>query len=66
MEREKCEKLILEKLKEIKDIYLEYNSKGEYLSLCFMKNEDNKLYFSFNNDYSHKDIDKQIDFTKFE
>ena len=66
MNREECEKLILEKLKEISDIYLEYNQKGEYLSLCFMKREDNDLYFSFNNNYNHEDINKPLDFTKFE
>lgn len=66
MEREKCEKLIFKKLKEITDIYLEYNKKGEYLSLSFIKLEDNELYFSFNNDYGRKDINKPLNFTKFE
>ena len=61
MKREKCEKLILEKLKEIKDIYLEYNPKGEYLSLSIIV-EKNKSYLSFNNQYYGEDKKKSIDF----
>lgn len=66
MNRKECEKLIFQKLKEIKDIYLKYNPKGEYLSLCFMKHEDNELYFTFNNNYNHEDKNKPLDYTKFE
>lgn len=65
MNKKQCEKLILEKLKEIGDIYLQYNPKGDYLSLCFM-NEDNELYFSFNNDYNEKDQSKPIKVARFE
>lgn len=43
-----------------------YMEKGEYLSLCFMKHEDNELYFTFNNNYNHEDINKPLDCTKFE
>ena len=66
MNKKQCEKLILEKLKEIGDIYLQYNPKGDYLNLCFMKDEDNELYFSFNNSYAEKDQSKPINFTRFE
>ena len=65
MNKKQCEKLILEKLKEIGDIYLQYNPKGDYLNLCFM-NEDNELYFSFNNSYTEKDKSKPIKVTRFE
>ena len=61
MKREKCEKLIFHKLKEIKDIYLEYNPKGEYLSLSIIV-EKNKSYLSFNNQYYEEDKKKPIDF----
>lgn len=43
MERKECEKLIFKKLKEIKDIYLQYNPQGDFLKLCFMK-ENKKNY----------------------
>lgn len=54
MNRKECEKLIFQKLKEIKDIYLEYNPKGEYLSLSIIV-EKNKAYLSFNNQYYGED-----------
>lgn len=60
MKREKCEKLILEKLKEINDIYLEYNPKGEYLNLSIIV-EKNKSYLSFNNQYYEEDKKNPID-----
>ena len=66
MNKKQCEKLILEKLKEIGDIYLQYNPEGDYLNLFFMKDEDNELYFSFNNSYTEKDKSKPINFTRFE
>lgn len=65
MEREKCEKLILEKLKEIKDIYLEYNPKGEYLSLSIIVKK-NKAYLGFNNQHYGEDKKKPIDFWAFQ
>ena len=61
MNRKECEKLIFQKLKEIKDIYLEYNPKGEYLSLSIIV-EKNKSYLSFNNRYYEEDKKKPIDF----
>lgn len=65
MNKKQCEKLILKKLKEIKDIYLQYNPKGDYLNVFFMK-EDNELYFGFNNSYTEKDQSKPINFARFE
>lgn len=61
MNKKQCEKLIFQKLKEIMDIYLEYNPKGEYLSLSIIV-EKNKAYLSFNNRYYGEDKKKPIDF----
>ena len=47
MNKEKCEKLILQKLKEIKDIVNEYDkSTGRQLSICIMDD-----YISCSNRY---------------
>ena len=47
MNKEKCEKLILQKLKEIKDIVKEYDkSTGRQLSICIMDD-----YISCSNRY---------------
>lgn len=45
MNRKECEDVILHKLLEIRDIYKQYHSKGEYLSMCI-----NKDSISFNNE----------------
>lgn len=34
MTRDKCEKLITEKIKEIYEIYKQYNPEGKYLTAC--------------------------------
>lgn len=65
MNKKQCEKLIFQKLKEIMDIYLEYNPKGEYLSLSIIV-EKNKAYLSFNNQYYGEDKKKPIDFWGFQ
>lgn len=46
MNRKECEDAILHKLLEIRDIYKQYHSKGEYLSMWI-----NKDSISFNNEY---------------
>ena len=38
MTREECENKILEKMKEIKNIYAEYNKDGEYLTISIIGN----------------------------
>ena len=50
MTREECEKRILEKLKEIKEIYEEYNPNADYLSLFVRKD-----FLQFNNVYWAED-----------
>lgn len=66
MNKKQLEKQILVKLKEIRDIYLQYNPYGDYFTLCFMKNSDNEVYYNFNNNYTQEDKSKPINFVKFE
>ena len=50
MTREQCERLLLKKLHDIKNIYLQYNPDGKYLTLVFATDERGD-YFQFNNRY---------------
>ncbi len=61
MERKTCERLILEKLEEIKEIYKEYNPNGDYLALSIVGG-----WISVNNEYYDKDAEKPINFYKGE
>lgn len=56
-ERSVCEARILEKLLEIRDIMMEYDSSSTYLNLTIL---DNML--SVNNNYWEYNVDKQINF----
>lgn len=40
MDRESCERLIAEKLVEIREVYHKYNPGGRYLSLCIQFSEN--------------------------
>ena len=55
MTREECEKILIEKLKEMQEIYKQYNPEGEYLTMCIMTD-----YLSINNDYSNEYAAKPI------
>ena len=48
MTRSECEKKLEEKLREIVDIYHEYNPGGRYLSLTYLNNDDDG-YINVNN-----------------
>lgn len=41
MSREECEAKILEKLKEIKDICLEFNPQESHISMCIIRHNEN-------------------------
>jgi len=56
MTRIECEKKLEEKLREIVDIYHEYNPSGRYLSLTYLDN-DGDGYIGVNNRDWHEDID---------
>lgn len=60
MDRHDCEKIILEKLKDIVAIYHEYNPEGEYLYLCYVKKLDGEDGLSVNNSYYDDDKEKPI------
>ena len=78
MTREECEKLIVEKLHEIAEIYLQYNPAGKYLNLTFQVNkaDEAKHHYQFNNEYwgatynsdgsvrlsEGRDVDRPIDY----
>lgn len=57
MYRRKCEKLILEKMKEIVTIYHEYNPDGNYLSLAYLRDKDGVSYMGVNRTTDLKRID---------
>lgn len=57
MNRQECEKLIIEKLKEIVTIYHEYNQDGNYLSLAYLRDEDGASYMGANRTTDLKRID---------
>lgn len=60
MNRQECEKKILEKLEEIVAIYHEYNQEGDYLYLSYMKDDDGVDKISFNNSYWEDDKENPI------
>ena len=55
MGRIECEKAIIQKMREIMDIYHEYNPDGEYLSMTIVND-----HFSVNNIYFEDDYEHQI------
>ena len=61
MTRNECEQKIAEKLLEIKEIYHQYNSSGEYMHLVVTND-----YISAVNEYYGEDFEKPIDFKKYE
>ena len=54
MQREECEKIILEKAREIVSIYHEYNQDGGYLNISYLEDDSHMTIF-VNNSYSHED-----------
>ena len=40
MTRQECEKAIEQKLREIVEVYHQYNSQGDYLSMAYINDED--------------------------
>lgn len=57
MNRQECEKIILEKLEEIVAIYHEYNQEGNYLSLTYLRDDDGFSYIARNKTTDLKRID---------
>ena len=55
MERKECEEKMMEKLKEIVDIYKQYNPKGDYLSMCYTE-----FGIMINNEFYSNDKEKPI------
>ena len=60
MDRHDCEKIIIDKMKDIVDIYHEYNPEGEYLMLTYRKDDDGIDQVSFNNAHWEDDKEKPI------
>ena len=62
MNRQQCEAAILEKMKEIVEIYHEYHPLGRYLSLTYLCEGDD--WIQFNNRYweDGEDVNIPIDF----
>ena len=56
MGRIECEKAIIQKMREIMDIYHEYNPDGKRLSMTILND-----HFSVSNTYYEEDYDHQID-----
>ena len=57
MNREECEAKILDKCREIRELYRQYNPTGTYLSMTIV---DDSIRFW--NEYYNKDADKPINF----
>ena len=55
MGRIECEKAIIQKMREIMDIYHEYNPDGEYLGMSIVND-----HFSVSNAYYDDDYEHQI------
>lgn len=52
MQREECEQLLIRKLKEMVDVYLQYNPDGKYLCLGYLRDEDEGTFsLNVNNSY---------------
>lgn len=60
MTRRECEQAIVKKLREIWDIYQEYNPGGEYLSTHVSSD-----YAYVNNTYWGEDKEKPLDYCEF-
>lgn len=62
MDRHDCEKIILEKLKDIISIYHEYNPNGKYLTLSYSQGEEFEgiEIFNINNAYFGEDSEFPI------
>ena len=58
MERTECEAKILEKLREIVEIYHGYNPEGHYLTLCY-DSSDGEEWTHFNNAYWANGIEEE-------
>ena len=67
MDRTECEKLIYEKVEEIREIYRQYNPTGEYLSIQ-INDDENENYTQFNNRQwkDGEDENKPIDYSRFD
>ena len=57
MTRTECEKLIIEKLKEISEIHKQYNPNADYLSMSISESDN---YIAINNKYYGKDLEYAI------
>lgn len=57
MIREECEALIANKLKEIFEVYKQYDEDAKYLSLCV---DDGGDYLEFNNNYWENETIKKV------
>lgn len=61
MNRQDCEKIILEKMKDIVAIYHEYNPDGNYLTLSYL-DEQSQPMIMFNNRHYDEDSENPIDY----
>lgn len=57
MNKEECEKKLVNKIKEMWDIYKEYNPEGDFINVC-ISNEN----LIINNKYFGEDGNKPIDY----
>lgn len=57
MNKEECEKKLVNKIKEMWDIYKEYNPEGDFINVCI--SEENLI---INNKYFGNDGNKPIDY----
>lgn len=60
MTRSECEVLILQKMKEMVDIYHKYNPHGEYLSVYYVANERGGHVVHINNKYWEDDAEAPV------
>lgn len=60
MTRSECEVLMLQKIKEMVDIYHKYNPHGEYLSVSYVVNEEGDHVVHFNNSYWNNDTNAPV------
>lgn len=57
MNREECESKLLEKAREMREIYRQYNSEDDYLTICISDNYIAINNSGFNEDYSLPVVD---------
>lgn len=63
MERRDCEIIILALMKQIAEIYHQYNPDGKYLTLTYIKDDDDGTdYIDFNNRYYDEDKEHQLNY----